>query len=81
MKIEIIPLTGIAEVLPGANLPALLAAAISDIGTELRPGDILVVTQKIVSKAEGRFRDLSNVAPSLGGSTLGGRDRKGPSPC
>jgi coenzyme F420-0:L-glutamate ligase/coenzyme F420-1:gamma-L-glutamate ligase len=43
------PVTGIREVRPGDDLAALLVAA-----TDLRDGDVLVVTSKVVSKAEGR---------------------------
>lgn len=56
----IIPLTGLPEIRPGDDLPALLAAHL----TELQAGDILVVAQKIVSKAEGRFVTLNEVVPS-----------------
>lgn len=61
--IEIIPLEGIGEVVPGADLPALLAAALEARGLAPAAGDILVVTQKIVSKAEGRFVTLSGIVP------------------
>lgn len=64
MTIEIIALTSIGEVSVGADLPKLLAGALNHAGVALRFGDILVVTQKIVSKAEGRFADLAQVAPS-----------------
>jgi coenzyme F420-0:L-glutamate ligase len=48
--IEIIPVEGVPEVRPGDVLADLIAAA-----AELRDGDVLVVTQKVVSKAEGRL--------------------------
>ena len=41
-------------------------------------GDVVVVAQKIVSKAEGRTVDLATVAPSPAAEKLGGRDRQGP---
>src|SRR5262249_32415275 len=49
---------------PGDDLPALVADALrtSDLG--LVDGDILVVTQKVVSKAEGRYVELGRIAPS-----------------
>ena len=56
--ITLIPLTGIGEVEPGADLARTVAAALapaSDDGPELRQGDVVVITQKIVSKAEGRL--------------------------
>ncbi|WP_298818705.1 coenzyme F420-0:L-glutamate ligase [Chloroflexus sp.] len=62
-EIRILPLHGIGEVQPGDDLAAILAAAIDRAGG-LTPGDILVVTQKIVSKAEGRLIDPATVEPS-----------------
>jgi coenzyme F420-0:L-glutamate ligase/coenzyme F420-1:gamma-L-glutamate ligase len=59
--ISIHPLTGIGEVKPGADLAALLAEALAV--TRPQAGDILVVTQKIVSKAENRFVALASVTP------------------
>lgn len=51
--IQLLPVVGIPEVHPGDDIAALIAAA-----CEVRPGDVLVVTQKIVSKAEGRLVDV-----------------------
>lgn len=61
--IEICPLAGIGEVCPGDDIGDMVSAALR--ATELLPcaNDILVVTQKIVSKAEGRFADLASVVP------------------
>jgi coenzyme F420-0:L-glutamate ligase/coenzyme F420-1:gamma-L-glutamate ligase len=56
--ISLIPLTGIGEVEPGADLARVVAAALAPEaadGPELRQGDVVVITQKIVSKAEGRL--------------------------
>ncbi len=61
--IEIIPLTAIPLVQPGDPLAQLLGDAIARAGG-LRAGDVLVIAQKIVSKAEGRYVDLERVAPS-----------------
>ena len=55
---SLIPLTGIGEIEPGADLARTVAAALAPetaAGPELRGGDVLVITQKIVSKAEGRL--------------------------
>src|SRR5581483_2249544 len=54
MTIELIPITGIGEVSPGDVIADLIA------GADVRPvdGDVVVVTQKIVSKAEGRLIDV-----------------------
>jgi coenzyme F420-0:L-glutamate ligase/coenzyme F420-1:gamma-L-glutamate ligase len=48
--VTVLPVTGLPEITAGADLAALIAEAAPD----LRDGDILVVTSKIVSKAEGR---------------------------
>lgn len=61
--IEIHPLKTIGEIEPGCDLAALLAQALNDTGLAIGAGDILVVTQKIVSKAEGCFVDLRTVTP------------------
>lgn len=62
--VSLIPLADIPLVQPGDDLPALLAAAIENrIARLLTPGDVLVVAQKIVSKAEGRYIDLARVEP------------------
>jgi coenzyme F420-0:L-glutamate ligase / coenzyme F420-1:gamma-L-glutamate ligase len=56
--ITLLPLTGIGEVEPGADLARTVAAALApaaDDGPELRQGDVVVITQKIVSKAEGQL--------------------------
>ncbi|MFP5298442.1 MAG: coenzyme F420-0:L-glutamate ligase [Actinomycetota bacterium] len=56
MSIEILAVEGVPEVTAGDDLGELLAQALGDT---LRPGDVLVVTQKVVSKAEGRFAPRS----------------------
>jgi coenzyme F420-0:L-glutamate ligase/coenzyme F420-1:gamma-L-glutamate ligase len=50
LTIELIPVQGLPEVKPGDDLAALIATA-----GDLRDGDVVVVTQKVVSKAEGRM--------------------------
>lgn len=62
--IQIIPLGGIGEVEAGDDLPVLLAPAMQAAAGPSQPGDVLVVTQKIVSKAEGRMVALASVEPS-----------------
>jgi len=76
--IEILPLTGLPEVRPGDDLAALLGAAINDLPGGPRPKDILVVTQKIVSKAENLFVDLAAVEPDDEARTLAERTHKDP---
>ncbi len=62
--IRLIPLDGIGEVRPGDDLAELIAAAAGRGGIGLEDGDVLVVTQKVVSKAEGRVVELASVQPS-----------------
>lgn len=71
--ITILPVTGLGEIAEGADLPALLAGAV-----EVQAGDVLVVTQKIVSKAEGRFADLASVAPGREAAALARATDKDP---
>jgi len=54
MNVEVIPVPGIPEVMAGDDLPSMIFDAMNRAGVELRPGDVVAVTQKIVSKAEGR---------------------------
>jgi len=53
--VTVVPVTGLPEITAGSDLAALIAAAAPD----LRAGDILVITSKIVSKAEGRVVTVS----------------------
>jgi coenzyme F420-0:L-glutamate ligase/coenzyme F420-1:gamma-L-glutamate ligase len=57
-------LPGLPEVQAGADLAALFHQALLERRLELRSGDVLVVAQKVVSKAEGRLLDLATVEPS-----------------
>lgn len=63
-EIRLIGLPGVPEVQPSAHLPEMIAAAIERAGVGLRSDDVLIVTQKIVSKAEGRLVDLRTIEPS-----------------
>ncbi|HEX3220680.1 MAG TPA: coenzyme F420-0:L-glutamate ligase [Candidatus Limnocylindria bacterium] len=61
--ISLIPVAGIPEVRPGDDLARLIADGLAAGGIGLADGDVLVVTQKVVSKAEGQVVDLSTVEP------------------
>jgi coenzyme F420-0:L-glutamate ligase / coenzyme F420-1:gamma-L-glutamate ligase len=66
-ELRLLPITGIGEVQPGADLADLVARALSPArpgGHELRDGDVVVVTQKVVSKAEGRLVPLDHDDPN-----------------
>lgn len=64
-EVRIIGVTGLPEVRPGDDLPSLIADAIDASGAGLERGDIVVVTHKIVSKAEGQVVDLRTIDPSV----------------
>jgi len=55
---------GIPEIQPGDDLGGIIAAACRSQGVTLQDGDVLVVTQKAVSKSEARFVNLDDVEPS-----------------
>lgn len=63
-QLTVVALDGIPRVRPGDDLARLLISALEHNGITPRAQDILVVTQKIVSKAEGRYLDLATVEPS-----------------
>jgi coenzyme F420-0:L-glutamate ligase/coenzyme F420-1:gamma-L-glutamate ligase len=60
----LIGLEGIPEIVPGDSLGEIIADAITRSGLRPIAGDVLVVTQKVVSKAEGRLVYLPNIEPS-----------------
>ncbi len=62
--VTITPVTDVPLVEPGDDLAGVLIAALDRRGQQLADRDIVVVAQKIVSKAEGRFLDLATVEPS-----------------
>lgn len=62
--IAIIPVRGLPEVVAGDDVAALVAGAAQASGTPLEAGDVVVIAQKIVSKAEGRKVALAGVTPS-----------------
>ncbi|MEN9938973.1 MAG: hypothetical protein RLZZ387_5552 [Chloroflexota bacterium] len=63
-EIRIIPVRGVGDVSSGDDLAGLLLAALAAGDTPPQDGDVLVVTQKVVSKAEGRLVDPRDVEPS-----------------
>lgn len=76
-RYEVIGIEGIPEVRPGNDLAALIVEAAIRQATPLTSGDLLVVGQKIVSKAEGRLLRLSAITPSAVAQTMAvglGRD-------
>jgi coenzyme F420-0:L-glutamate ligase/coenzyme F420-1:gamma-L-glutamate ligase len=78
MKLEILPVGHVAEITPGMNVGECLRDAIRLMGFELAPTDIVAVTQKIVSKAEGRIVSLATIEPSPYSVSLARRMSKDP---
>jgi coenzyme F420-0:L-glutamate ligase/coenzyme F420-1:gamma-L-glutamate ligase len=63
-RVEIIGLPGVPMVQPGDDLAALAVSALVDAAIAPQADDVLVVAQKVVSKAENRFVDVNQVKPS-----------------
>ena len=62
--VVVYPVSGMPELHPGDDLHGLLADALASSVGELKDGDVIVVTHKVVSKAEGQMVNLATVAPS-----------------
>lgn len=62
--VSVYPVAGLPEIQHGASLAALIVDAIKRQGLAPEAGDVVVVTQKVVSKAEGRVRPLAEIQPS-----------------
>jgi len=77
-SLSIHALTGIPLVQPGDDLAALLVDALDSSGLTPADGDVLVIAQKIVSKAEGRLVRLADVDPSNEATALAAEVDKDP---
>jgi coenzyme F420-0:L-glutamate ligase/coenzyme F420-1:gamma-L-glutamate ligase len=62
--LSVLPVLGLGEVRPGDDLGQLLAEATATSGPALQAGDVVVVTQKVVSKAEGRLVPVDESDPA-----------------
>src|SRR5690242_3463052 len=76
--ITILPVKGIPNIMRGDDLGKLIVDKIEEQGDEFQQGDIAVVSQKIVSKAEGRTLPLSKIMPSEFAKTIGHETGKDP---
>jgi coenzyme F420-0:L-glutamate ligase/coenzyme F420-1:gamma-L-glutamate ligase len=72
-RFEVIGVPGLPEVAAGDDLAALISRAARSAGTPVRPQDIIVVAQKVVSKAEGRTVRLSEVTPGAEARRVAGQ--------
>jgi len=77
-RLELFAVTGLPMVQAGDDLAALIAAGLDRAGHELRDRDVVVIAQKIVSKAEGRTVDLATVTPSARAEALAAEVGKDP---
>jgi coenzyme F420-0:L-glutamate ligase / coenzyme F420-1:gamma-L-glutamate ligase len=77
-RLELFAIPGIPMVQAGDDLPALILAGLERAGQVLRDRDVLVVAQKIVSKAESRTIELADVVPSPAAVSLAAEVGKDP---
>jgi coenzyme F420-0:L-glutamate ligase/coenzyme F420-1:gamma-L-glutamate ligase len=77
-RLELVPLAGFPRVEPGDDLGALITQSLRDNALSIRAGDVLVVAQKIVSKAEDRYVRLADVTPGEQARELAARADKDP---
>lgn len=64
MGLILSPVVGIPIIQPGSNLLEIILECMSNCDLSLQNNDVLVIAQKIISKAEGRFVNLLDVTPS-----------------
>lgn len=77
-RLEVVALAGLPEVAAGDHVGELIANAATAARLALADGDIVVVSQKIVSKAEGRVRELAAVEPGERATELARRIERDP---
>ncbi|MBA3871932.1 MAG: coenzyme F420-0:L-glutamate ligase [Chloroflexota bacterium] len=77
-SLNVIALPGIPLVKQGDDLPKIILDGIEKLGLQLQTGDAIVVTSKIVSKAEGRLFDLRDIEPGVEAQRLASETRKDP---
>jgi coenzyme F420-0:L-glutamate ligase / coenzyme F420-1:gamma-L-glutamate ligase len=78
MALTLTPLSGLPLISPGDDLASLILQALDRAHLTLEDGDIVVLAQKIVSKAEGRLVDLTQVMPSARALELASQTAKDP---
>jgi len=77
-RLQLWTLEGFPDIRPGDDLPRIIVDSLGQNALEPRDGDVLVVAQKVVSKAEGRVVDLREVRPSAAAKRLGRDAAKDP---
>src|SRR5207245_2264959 len=76
--LTIFPVTRIPEIKKADDLGKMIVSRVEDQGDEFKQGDIAVISQKIVSKAEGRILPLSKITPSEFAETIAKETGKDP---
>lgn len=77
-RLHLWTLEGFPEIRPGDDLPQIIIGSLRQNGLAPQEGDVLVVAQKVVSKAEGRVVDLREVRPTAAAERLGREAAKDP---
>ena len=77
-EVRVIGVKGMPEMGPGDDLAGLMMDAAAAQGTPIEEGDILVVTQKVVSKVEGKVMSFEDVEPSQLAITITEGHRRDP---
>ena len=77
-QVTLTAVPGLPDVQPGDDLVALILTALETAELSLQNGDILVIAQKIISKAEGRLARLADVRPSAHATAVAARTNKDP---
>jgi coenzyme F420-0:L-glutamate ligase/coenzyme F420-1:gamma-L-glutamate ligase len=77
-KLSLTAVPDVPEVRPGDDLAELILVGVARAGEQLRDSDVVVLAQKIVSKAEGRYVRLADVTPSARATELAQAARKDP---
>lgn len=75
---QLFPVADLPLIQPGDDLATLIASRLAAMGASLQAGDILVVAQKIISKAEGRLVRLIDVEPSTEAQEIAAKVDKDP---
>ncbi len=78
VRLSVFAVPGIPMVKPGDDIAGFILDGLAAMGEKLQSGDVVVVAQKIVSKAEGRLVSLSGVTPSARAHELAGVTGKDP---
>lgn len=76
--VRLVGLTGVPMVMAGDDIATIIFGALKSSGDQLQDGDVVVIAQKIISKAEDRFVDLSGVETSQAATALARKTGKDP---